>query len=127
MPQGIALEPVNLIDDVPLAEECAPWHYLKCLPKNDLITLLEIIDDARTAQSLPQFQHCFTKLKHLLLFDGALTVYSDKEALERNEVPRFRHYNLNFSKEFLEQYTEGRVFERSHVFQAVYNTRQPCH
>lgn len=100
--------------------------FLKCLPKNDLITLLEIIDDARIAQSLPQFQRCFNKLKHLMLFDGALTIYSDKEALDRNEIPRFLHYNLNFSNEFLAQYTESRVFERSHVFQAVYKTWQPC-
>jgi DNA-binding CsgD family transcriptional regulator len=102
-------------------------EYLKCLPKSDLITLLEIIDEARMAQSLPQFQYCFNKLKRLMLFDGALSIYSDREALDRNEIPRFLHYNLDFSNEFLKKYTEGRVFEKSHVFQAVYQTWRPCH
>jgi DNA-binding CsgD family transcriptional regulator len=100
---------------------------LKRLSKDDVITLLGGIDDARRAESVQQFQYCFNNLKKLMMFDGALTIYSDKEALDRNEIPRFMHYNLDFSNDFLNQYTEARVFERSHVFQAVYKTWKPCH
>lgn len=100
---------------------------LKTLPKSDLILLLEIIDEARKAQLFSEFQHCFNKLKRLMTFDGALSIYSDKEALDKNEIPRFMHYNMEFSHEFLKEYTESRIFENSHVFQSVYKTWKPCH
>ncbi len=102
-------------------------EYLKCLSKQDLISLLEICYEARLARSLEQFQSCFNKVKTLILFDGALSVYADKDAVDNCKIPGFFYYTQDFSDKFLKQYVKGRYYEKSAVFQAVYNTWRPQH
>jgi len=100
-------------------------HYIKCLGKNDLYALMDISIEAVRAQNGDQCQKCIEKLNNLIMFDAALSVYTDKEAVDNRRIPGFKHHVLNFSNEFFDQYVKGRYYDESPVFQAVYSTWQP--
>jgi DNA-binding CsgD family transcriptional regulator len=100
-------------------------EYLKHLPKRDLIDLLEIAYQTRTAANLRQFRCCFNKLKTMVLCDGGFCVFADKEALDRRQIPVFFSHTQDFSDEFLKQYVNDRHHENSAVLRDIFSTWQP--
>ncbi len=102
-------------------------NYLNCLPKRDLISLLEIANEFRRVKDKPQFRSCFQKLKTMLLCDGGFCVYADKEALDNRQVPIFYSQTLDFSDDFLRQYVGGRYHENSSVIHSIFETWEPQH
>jgi DNA-binding CsgD family transcriptional regulator len=102
-------------------------EYLKSLPKSDLLSLLEIVNETRVAVTMEQFQKSFRKTKELILFDAALGLYADKESVDQKKVKQVCHYALDFSDEFLRRYARDRYYERSSVFQSTYQTWRPQH
>ena len=102
-------------------------NYLNCLPKRDLISLLEIAYEFRRVKDMQQFRSCFQKLKSMLLCDGGFCVYADKEALDNRQVPVFYSQTIDFSDEFLSQYVQGRYHENSAVILSIYKTWEPQH
>lgn len=99
--------------------------YLKHLPKRDLISLLEIAYETRTATNLNQFRCCFNKLKTMMPYDGGFCVFADKEALDNSQIPVFFSHTQNFSDEFLDQYVNNRCYENSAVIRPLLKTWKP--
>jgi LuxR family transcriptional regulator, quorum-sensing system regulator CviR len=99
--------------------------YLKHLPKRDLISLLEIAYETRTAMNIRQFRSCFNKLKTMMLCDGGFCVCADKEALDNRQIPVFFSHTQDFSDEFLKKYVNDRCHENSAVIRSIFKTWQP--
>lgn len=102
-------------------------EYLKHLSKRDLISLLTICREARTVRKPEQLQNCLQKLKTMILFDGALSVYIDKEDIEKRKSPNCFYHTLDFSGEFFQKYINGRYYEKSSVCQAIFANWQLQH
>lgn len=102
-------------------------EYLKHLSKRDLISLLTICQEARTVRKPNQLQNCLQKLKTMILFDAALSVYIDKEDLDKCKSPNFFYHILDFSVELFQKYIKGRYYERSSVFQDLFTNWLPQH
>jgi LuxR family transcriptional regulator, quorum-sensing system regulator CviR len=100
-------------------------EYLKHLPKSDLIALLEIAYQTRTATNIRQFRCCFNKLKTMMLCEGGFCVFADKEALDNREIPIFFSHTQDFSDEFLNHYVNDRCHENSAVINTIFKTWQP--
>lgn len=101
--------------------------YLNHLSKRDLISLLSICREARNVKNPEQFQVCLQKLKTMMLFDGALSVYMDKEDIEKGRLPYCFYHTLDFSSELFKEYINGRYYEKSSVFQAIFADWRPQH
>ncbi|MBT8338689.1 MAG: hypothetical protein HKP58_11075 [Desulfatitalea sp.] len=101
--------------------------YIKALPRGDLLALLEIVHDASAAKTIEEYQGCFKRVKALVRFDAALSIFADKEAVDNSQPPAYYHYPLDFSDEFLHRYTHEGYFQKSPVFQATYRTWQLQH
>lgn len=63
--------------------------YLRELPKTDLLTLLEIASEARSASTVGQYQDCFRNMEMLVQFDAALSIYADKVAVDNHKTPTY--------------------------------------
>lgn len=100
-------------------------EYLKHLSKHDLISLLTICREARDVKNPDQLQNCLQKLRTMMLFDGALSVYIDKEDIETGKSPNCFYHTLDFSGELFQEYINGRYYEKSSVFQAIFADWQP--
>ena len=63
----------------------------------------------------------------MILFDVALSVYIDKEDIEKRQSPNCFYHTLDFSGELFQKYLNGRYYEKSSVFQAIFANWQPQH
>lgn len=100
---------------------------LKLLPKRDLICLLSICDMARNVHSLNQLQGCIHKLKTIVMFDGALSVYLDKSTIDHGRFPETVYHTVNFSEKFFRDYIKGRHYENSAVCSPMLMNWTPQH
>jgi DNA-binding CsgD family transcriptional regulator len=97
-------------------------NYLNKLSKGDLRALLDIAGEACTARNVKQYQSCFQKMSDLILFDAAVSIYVDKEAVDNHEFPGYSFCPLNFSEKFLIRYINNQYYYDSPVFQSTYKT-----
>jgi DNA-binding CsgD family transcriptional regulator len=102
-------------------------EYLKHLSKHDLISMLTICDEARKVRNPHQLENCLQKLKSMILFDGALSVYIDKEDIEKHRSPNHIYHISGFSNELSHKYITGRYYENSSVCQAMLASWLPQH
>lgn len=102
-------------------------EYLKHLSKRDLISLLTICHEARKVRNPRQLENCLQKLNSMILFDGALSVYIDKEDIDKRRPPNHIYHTLNFSGELSQKYISGRYYEKSSVCEAIFDNWLPQH
>ncbi len=102
-------------------------EYLRHLSKSDLLSLLTICREARTIRKPNQLQNYLQKLKKVMLFDSALSVYINKECIETRKSPICFYHTLDFSSELFQEYINGRYYEKSSVCNAILANWMPQH
>lgn len=102
-------------------------EYLKDVPRNDLISMLQIGYEATIARNKNQIQNCFDKMKTLILFEGASFVYTEKEVINNKKDPKFFYHSLDLAEGFINDYAKGGYYANSSVVRSVFETWMPQH
>lgn len=102
-------------------------EFLKDVPKNDLISLLQIGYEATIARNKDQLQKCFDKIKSLIFFEGAFLIYTEKEVLSKKKDPKYFYHSLDLHVGFINEYVKGCYYANSLVVQSVFETWMPQH